>query len=149
MLNDKIIYKTIMHNVMFCNWGCSYFPMLCQFLLYNKVNHLYVYIYFLPLESAPSPIPLIQVISEHHAEFPVPSRRFSLAICLTHGSVYMSVPISQFILPSSSSHMSTCLFYMSASVFLPCKQFHLYHFSRFYICMLIYDICFSELFHCT
>ena len=53
ILNDKIIYKTIMCSVMFCNWGYSYFPMLWQFLLYSKVNHLYVCIYFLPLESTP------------------------------------------------------------------------------------------------
>ena len=130
MLNDKIIYKTIMRNVMFCNWGYSYFPILCQFLLYNKVNHLYVYIYFLPLESMPSPIPLIQVISEHQAEFPVSSRRFLLAICLTHGSVYMSIPISQFILLPSSSHMSVlyvCFCILALQIGSPVPFFQILH----------------------
>ena len=31
----------------------------------------------------------------------------------------------------------------SVSLFLPCKAVHLYHFSRFHIYALIYDICFS------
>ena len=31
--------------------------MLCQFLLYNKVNQLYVYIYRLPLGPPCYPIP--------------------------------------------------------------------------------------------
>ena len=39
--------------------------------------------------------------------------------------------------------MSTSPFSMSVSVFLPCKPVHLYHFSRFHIYVLIYDICFS------
>ena len=37
--------------------GYSCFTILCQFLLYNKVNKLYVYIYPLPLGS-PLPQPL-------------------------------------------------------------------------------------------
>ena len=49
----------------------------------------------------------------------------------------------------SSSHpplpsVSTCLFPVSASVFLPCWSVHQYHFSRFHIHALIYDICFSD-----
>ena len=39
--------------------------------------------------------------------------------------------------------MSTHLFSMSVSLFPLCKQVHLYRFSRFHICGLIYDICFS------
>ena len=39
--------------------------------------------------------------------------------------------------------VSICLFSTSVSEFLPCKLVHLYHFSRFHICVLIYDICFS------
>ena len=38
---------------------------------------------------------------------------------------------------------SICLFSTSVSQFLPCKPVHLYHFSRFHIYELIYDICFS------
>ena len=39
--------------------------------------------------------------------------------------------------------VSIHLFSTSVSLFLPCKEVHLYHFSRFHIYVLIYDICFS------
>ena len=39
------------------------------------------------------PIPPIQVITERQAELPVLYSRFPLAICFTHGSVYMSILI--------------------------------------------------------
>ena len=39
--------------------------------------------------------------------------------------------------------VSTRLFSASVSLFLLCKYAHLYHFSRFHIYALIYDICFS------
>ena len=60
----------------------------------------------------------------------------------------MSIPISQFI-PPPPAHphfpllVSIRLFSTSVSLFLPCKPVHLYHFSRFHIYALIYDICFS------
>ena len=62
--------------------------MLHQFLLYSKVNQLYVYIYRLPLGflSHPTPIPSLQVITEHRAELPVLYSSFPLAIYFTHGS---------------------------------------------------------------
>ena len=62
---------------------------------------------------------------------------FSLAICFTRGSVYMSVLLSQFILLSPAA-VSTNLFFMSASPFLPCKYFHQYYFSSFHISVSIY-----------
>ena len=55
--------------------------------------------------------------------------------------------------PNSSHHhhlllhlpplVSIRLFSTSVSLFLPCKPVQLYHFSRFHIYALIYDICFS------
>ena len=46
--------------------------------------------------------------------------------------------------PSPTSPLvSIHLFSTSVSLFLPCKPVHLYHFSRFLIYALIYDICFS------
>ena len=66
-----------------------------------------------------------------------------------HIIVYMSIPISQFIPPPPPPPhgfpplMSICLFSTSVSLFLSCKPVHLYHFSRFHIYVLIYDICFS------
>ena len=67
-----------------------------------------------------------------------------------HISVYMSIPISQFIPPPPRPH-TPCfpplvlirLFSTSVSQFLPCKLVNLYHFSRFHIYVFIHDICFS------
>ena len=61
----------------------------------------------------------------------------------------MSIPITQFSTPPSPPHrgfpplVSIRLFSTSVSQLLPCKLVHLYHFSRFHIHALIYDICFS------
>ena len=80
--------------------------MLCQFLLYNKVNQLYVYIYpHIPslLSFPPTlPIPPLQVVTEHQADLPVQCSCFPLASCFTFGSVYMSVLLSHFV-PASPS----------------------------------------------
>ena len=75
--------------------------------------------------------------------------RFLLVINFIHITVYMSIPIAQFITPPPPSPrcfpplVSICLFSTSVSQFLPCKLVHLYHFSRFHIYALIYGICFS------
>ena len=58
----------------------------------------------------------------------------------------MSIAISQFIQPPPprfSPLVSIRFFSTSVSLFLPCKPVHLYHFSRFQIHALIYDICFT------
>ena len=72
---------------------------------------------------------------------------FLLVIYFIHISVYMSIPISQFIPPQPTPHFSPLvsirLISTSVSLFLPCKPVHLYHFSRFHIYALTYDICFS------
>ena len=63
--------------------------------------------------------------------------------------LYILVYICQSQSPNSSSPhrfsplVSIRLFFTSVSLFLPCKPVHLYHFSRFHIYTLIYDICFS------
>ena len=75
--------------------------MLCQFLLYNKVNQLYVYIYpHIPslLHLLPTlPIPPLQVDTKHRADLPVLCGCFPLAIYFTFGNVYMSVLLSHFV----------------------------------------------------
>ena len=115
--------------------------MLCWFLLGNKVNQLYVYIY-LSLSDLPptSTVPPILVITEHQAELPVLLSMFPLAIYFTHGSVYMSIPISPFIPHPLPSTMSTHPFSVTASPFLFWKQVQLYHFSRYHIYELMYNI---------
>ena len=74
--------------------------------------------------------------------------RFLLVIYFLHIRIYMSIPISQFIPPPSprtpaTGLVSIHLFSTCVSLFLPCKPVHLYHFSRFHIYALIYNICFS------
>ena len=94
----------------------SHFTMLCYFLLYSEV------------------------------EFPVLYSMFLLLNYFIHISVYMSIPISQFIPPSHPDFLplvSIRLFSTSMSLFLPCKLVHLYHFSGFHIYALMYDIWFS------
>ena len=74
--------------------------------------------------------------------------RFLLVIHFIPISVYISIPISQFI---TRHHPHCCfpplvcirLFSTAVSQFLSCKLVHLYHFSRFHIYALICDICFS------
>ena len=81
--------------------------MLCQFLLYNKVNQLYIYIcsHISSLLRLPPtlPIPPLQVVTEHRADLPVLCGCFPLAIYFTFGSVYMSMPLSHFIPAYQSS----------------------------------------------
>ena len=75
--------------------------MVHQFLLYNKVNQLYIYIYpHIPslLCLPPTlPIPPLQVVTKHRADLPVLCGCFPLAICFKFGSVCMSMPLSHFV----------------------------------------------------
>ena len=91
--------------------------MVCQFLLCNKVNQLYIYIYpHIPslLHLPPTlPIPPLQVVTKPRADLPVLCSCFLLAICFTFGSVYMSMPLTHFV-PA----------YPSPS---PCPQVHSLH----------------------
>ena len=97
--------------------------MVCQILLYNKVNQLYIYMY--PhisslLHLPPTlPIPPLQVVTKHRADIPVLCGCFPLAIYFTFGSIYKSMPLSHFI-PA----------YPSPS---PCPQVHSLHL-RLYSC---------------
>ena len=67
--------------------------MVCQFLLYNTVDQLCIYIY--PhisslLHLLPTlPIPPLQVVTKHRADLPVLCGCFPLAISFTSGSVYI------------------------------------------------------------
>ena len=76
------------------NFYCSWFIMLCQFLLYSKVNQLYIYIYPLFLRFF-SLIEHYRILSR----VPCVVQQSSLVICIRYSGVYMSAPISQFIPP--------------------------------------------------
>ena len=59
------------------------------------MNQLYICYTYSPLSESPShptPIPSLQVITEHQAELPVLYRRFPLAICFTHVLVVQLCP---------------------------------------------------------
>ena len=77
------------------------FTMVCQFLLYNKVNQLYIYIYhhISSLLCLPPtlPIPSLQVVTKHRVDLPVLCSCFPLASYFTFGNVYMSMPLSHFV----------------------------------------------------
>ena len=81
-----------------------------------------IYICPLPFEprSYPTPIPptipRISVTTECSAELPRLYSSFPLASCFTHGSVYMSVLLSQFVPFSPSPSMSTSPFPTSVSI---------------------------------
>ena len=93
--------------------------MVCQILLYKKMNQLYVYIYpHIPsLLSLPTalPIPHFQVVTKHQADLPVLCSCFQLSIL--HSVVYIcqcySLTSSQLTLPSPRVLKSTlyvCIF---------------------------------------
>ena len=98
----------------------------------------------LNLSLSPNPIPPLEE-SQSTSLSSLP-----LAICFTYDNVYISVLASQFIPHSPSPFESiSSLFSMSVPLFLSSKQAHQYHFSRFHIYTLIYDMCvsLSNLFH--
>ena len=100
----------------------NYFTLLCQFLLYNKVNQLYVYLYpHIPslLRLLPTlPIPSLQVVTKQQAALPVLYSCFPLVIDFTFGSIYMSMPLSHFI-PAypSPAHILKSILYVC--IFIP------------------------------
>ena len=94
-LIQQMFYLFIYFLTSFLEYNC--FTMVCQFLLYNKVNQLYIYIYphISSLLHLPPTlhIPPLQVVTKHQADLPVLCGCFPLAIYFTFGSVYMSSPI--------------------------------------------------------
>ena len=140
----------IEHNLFFLNvleYNC--FTVVCQFLLYNKVNQLNVYIYphISSLLHLPStlPIPPLQVVTKHGADLPVLCSCFPLATFYIWQCIYVNTTLSlhpslPFPLPVSSSPFST-----SASLFLSCPQVLQNHFffKMPYICVSIRYLSFS------
>ena len=101
------------------------FRRLCSLLLYKEVNQLFVHIHpppswaSLPLISHPSRS------TQHWVELPGLCSSLEKYLgppgtCSTHGSVYMSVPTSQFS-PPSPSPTRPFVHSLSASLFLPWK----------------------------
>ena len=89
---------------------------------------MYIYIRTL-LNLPPTPIPLLQVVTEHQAGLPELCSGFPLVICYTYYSVYMLMLFSKFILASPSPALSTSLFSTSESLILLSKELTLLIFS--------------------
>ena len=148
-----VYFNFLSHEKIFLTSLLKYncFTLLCQLLLCNNVNQLYVYIYpHIPsLLSLPPtlPIPPLQVVTKHRADLPVLCGCFPLAIYFTFGGVYTSMPLSHFVPAYPSPSPSSSPFSTSASLFLSCLQVLQNHFSffffRFHIYVLAYGICFS------
>ena len=109
--------------------------MLCQLLLYRKVNQQQVYVYSVIFGFASH-------LGHHRALSRVPcviqqvliSYLFYTQQCIC---VNPNLPVH----PTPFSPLgSICLLSMSVSLFLLCKQVRLYNFSRFHIYALIYNI---------
>ena len=92
-----LIFKNFLTSLLECN--C--FTMVCQFLLYNKVNQLHIYIYphisYLFCLPHTLLIPPLYMDTKHRADLPVQCGCFPLAIYFTFGSVYIFMPLSHFI----------------------------------------------------
>ena len=72
-------------------------------------------LYISPLRPEHPSLPqnFLYAITEHRAELPVLYSRLPLAIYFTHGSVYTSISISQFIPPP---HVHTAVLYVCTSI---------------------------------
>ena len=98
-------------------------PMECS----SSISYKYTYITSLLL------------LSSHSSRS---SQSTELSSVYTHGSVYMSVLLSQFIPPFSSCSLSTSSFSTSVSLFLLWSWVHLYHFLDItYMCSYVMLVC--------
>ena len=103
-----IKYITLFLKINFIGNIC--FAILCYFLLYSKVNQLYIYSLFFG-----SPSHLVTI--KDWVDFLVLYSRFSLAVCFIQSCwIHISIPISQFI-PSLFPLVSIYLFSISVSLF--------------------------------
>ena len=125
------------------------YKMVCYFLLFNKMNQLYIHIYphISSLLRLPHTIPItpLQMVTKHRADLPVLCGCFPLAIYFTFCSVYMSMPLSHFIRAYIPLPVSSRPFSMSSSLFLYCPQVlqNFFFFQIPYICVSIRHLFFS------
>ena len=105
-----IIFKSLLEYsclqccVIFCciaKWISYTYIYMCVCIYISLLPFFFFFLVFLPIE----------VTTEHWVEYPLLYSRFSLVIYFMHtiNSVYMSIPISQFIPPRLLSLVSICL----------------------------------------
>ena len=121
-------------------WGrYNCFRRLCQFLLYNEVNQLYVYIYTSPLNLFPT-----HPLSDSSRS----PRSASSAPCCRAGAhqrsiSHAAVDVWQGYFLNASPTGPTHPLPTFASLFLPCKWVHQYHFPDSTRLRLYTVFCFS------
>ena len=133
-----------MYNLFFLicfNWkiiALQYCVGFCHISI--GISHRYIYVPSL-LNRPPTPLGCHRVpgvSSLHHTGN-------SHWLSILHMEMYMfpcySLNLSHSFL--SPLKETTSFFSTSASLFLPCKQVLQYHFSRFHVYALLYNICFS------
>ena len=101
-----LFYISLFKN--FYYWSTVAFQC-CVSFWYNKVNQLYIQIYTLPLWPPLPPSSPLPRSSQSTDLSPMLHSRFPRAICFTHGSVCVSLLVSQFVSPSPST--TSYLFY--------------------------------------
>ena len=116
------------------------FTILCWFLPHINMNQPQVYICRLPLEPPshlpPHPTPLCCHTALGWA--PWGTQQVSLAICVTYGHAYVSMPLFQFVPPSPSHSVHKSVLYVCVST-----AAHQYHLSRIHTCLNIWHLSFS------
>ena len=102
-----------------------------------RISHKYTYVP--PLLNLPQPH------GNHGASSRAPCAYSSFPLTtVLHTVVYISALLPEFVPPSPSPYCVQPFFSISVSLLLPsCKSVHRYHSSRFHMCVLIYNICFS------
>ena len=130
--NQQARKELTLHFFLTCLLDYNCFTMVCQFLLYNKVNRPYKYKYphISSLLHLPAtlPIPPLQVDTKQQADLPVLCSCFLLAIYFTFGSVYMSMPLSHFIPAYPCPSLCPQVHSLRLSLFLSCPQVLQNHF---------------------
>ena len=151
LFNFNFTFIKVLHPHIFLTSLLEYncFTVVCYFLLYNKVNQLYIYPH---ISSLPPilPIPPLYVVTEHRADLPVLCSCFPLAIYFTFSSVYMSMLLSHFVqaynspLPLSSTPFSMSVPYSCPAPRITRTIFSfLFFFQIPYICVSIQYLFFS------